>query len=373
MLPSAPDHEFRVLDAIGEDGPKLVELDDEGEALTNATDSPLRAVPLVVYQRPNPRLTTIAPTATGLTNFHVLVEDAQSGSPVSGVEVTAFNNFFAGTGDGGTTDTTGRVPLSLPGAVIDRLYAHAPPGYWSGFAQSLSISVGGVVTITIHPVDLAYPDAVRYYYANSKFQANSGIRVGILDTGVGPHPNLNIVAGRNTVTGELASDWQDPHGHGTHVAGLVGAQGTPPQGLRGMAPGVDLHAFRVFGKNRSDGATNYAILKALIFAVDEECDIVNLSLGGGPWDEIVQEAIADARNHGTLVVAAAGNDGRRPVNFPAAHVGATAVSAMGINAIFRRDHWMRALFNGHRTLGIRKNLLLLSPMLVRRSTLPLRA
>ena len=56
---------------------------------------------------------------------------------------------------------------------------------------------------------------------------------------------------------------------------------------------------------------------------------VNLSLGGGPWDEIVQEAIIDARNHGILIVAAAGNDGRGPVKFPAAYPRATAVSAVG--------------------------------------------
>ena len=328
-LPTVLGHEFQVLDTVSEDGPKLVELDEESEELTNAENSPLRAVPLVVYQRPNPKFTTIAPAATGLTTFDVLVEDALSKAPVSGVEVVVFGNFGAGTGAQGTTDASGRVSLSLYGAEIDRLFAYATPGYWGAFAQSVRISAGDPVRISVQPVDLTYIDAVRHYYAASNFQTNSGVKIGIIDTGVGPHAGLNVVAGQNTVTGEPASDWEDPHGHGTHVAGLVGAHGTPPTGLRGMAPGVDLHAFRVFGSNLTGGATNYAILKALFFAAEVECDIVNLSLGGGPWDEIVQEAIADARNHGMLVVAAAGNDRRRPVNFPAAHVGATAVSAMG--------------------------------------------
>ena len=334
MLPTASEREFQVLDTISEDGPKLVELDEESVDLTNAENSPLRAVPLVVYQQPNPKFATTVAAANGLTTFDVLVEDAVSGTPVSGVEVVAFSNFSASIGAQGTTDASGQASLSLHGAVIDRLYANPTPGYWGAFAQSLLIPAGGLVTISIQPVDLKYIDAVRHYYTASKFHTNSGVKIGIVDTGVGPHTDLNVVAGRNTVTGEPASDWQDPDGHGTHVAGLVGAQGTPPTGLRGMAPGVDLHAYRVFGSNLTDGATNYAILKALFFAAEDECDIVNLSLGGGPWDEIVQEAIADARNNGILVVAAAGNGGRRPVNFPAGHLGATAVSAMGHRHMF---------------------------------------
>ena len=333
-LTGAPEREFRVLDTIGENGPKLVELDEETEALTNAEGSHLRAVPLVVYPPPIPALNTISNAIVAITGVVVQIEDAQSHTPVSDAQVFAFDNFRAGTGDQGTTDSHGRVSLSLSGTTIDRLYVQAPPGYWGAFAQNFPISAGGTINIAIQPVDLNFVDAVRHFYGKSNFNPATDVKVGILDTGVGPHRDLNVIYGQNTVTGEPAPNWSDPHGHGTHVAGLVGAEGSAPNGLRGLAPGVKLHAFRVFGQSLADGATNYAILKAMIFAAESNCDIVNLSLGGGPWDEIVEEAIADARNQGILVIAAAGNDGRRPVNFPAAHVGATAVSAMGQRRMF---------------------------------------
>ena len=312
----------------------LVELDEEAQLLTNAAESPLRAVPLTVYQQPNPRLTVTGSLPAVHTAFDVSVQDAQSGKPVNGVEIVAFDNFSSRTGSRGVTDASGRVSLAIAGTAIDRLYASAPAGYWGALVQNLTVTPSGTITISVEPVDLTYTDAVRHYYGSSKFQASTGVKIGIIDTGVGPHHDLNIAMGQNTVTGEPANNWQDPSGHGTHVAGLVGSRGQPPRGLRGVAPGVELYVFRVFGQNQTDGATNYAILKALMFAADSECDIVNLSLGGGPWDEIVEEAIADARNQGILVIAAAGNDRRRPVNFPAAHVGATAVSAMGREGMF---------------------------------------
>src|SRR5262249_38715225 len=147
-------------------------------------------------------------------------------------------------------------------------------------------------------------------------------------TGCGPHADLNIVGARNTVTGELASETRDGGHHGTHVAGLVGARGVAVNGIRGVAPGVNLRSYRVFGAG-ANGASNYAILKAMIFAAMDQCDIINLSLGGGPANDIVKEAIEDAANQGMLVIIAAGNNYRSPVSYPAAYPLTTPVSAMG--------------------------------------------
>jgi subtilisin family serine protease len=68
----------------------------------------------------------------------------------------------------------------------------------------------------------------------------------------------------------------------------------------------------------------------MIFAVAHQCDIINLSLGtGSSPDPYFEEAIRDARNQGVLLVIAAGNDYRRPVQYPAAYPNALAVSALG--------------------------------------------
>ena len=75
-------------------------------------------------------------------------------------------------------------------------------------------------------------------------------------------------------------------------------------------------------------------MNAIDRAVIDGCQIINLSLGGGEADEGVRAAIGSALDRGTLVIAAAGNDNRGPVSYPAAWPAAIAVSAMGIKGTF---------------------------------------
>ena len=63
------------------------------------------------------------------------------------------------------------------------------------------------------------------------------------------------------------------------------------------------------------------------------CHLINLSLGGADADEAVRAAIGHALDSGTLVVAATGNDGRRPVAYPAAWPSSVAISAMGRKSV----------------------------------------
>ncbi|MEJ2718043.1 MAG: S8 family serine peptidase [Deltaproteobacteria bacterium] len=330
----ADGREIRVLDSVAENGPKLIEMDAAAASAVNSTRSPLRAYPLVEYDRPDPKPRLLGGSRAGLaaaTQVTMTVTNAQSGGAVAGAHIVAFTDFARRQGDEGRTDSTGRTLLNLSGGSIERLYCYPPDHYWSAYREALPIQP--TMALSLEPIDLTFTDCVRHYYANSRFTPDTGVLVGVIDTGVGPHPHLNLVGGRNTVTGEPRDDFADGDIHGTHVAGLIGANGAPPDGLRGVAPGVPIRSYRVFGAD-SSGATNYAILKAMILAANDGCDIINLSLGGGPFDDIVREAVVDARNNGMLVVVAAGNDGRKPVNYPAAYAGATAVSAMGIEGTF---------------------------------------
>jgi Subtilase family len=331
---SAPDYDVRLIDTTQHNGPRLVEITETTAAALN--DEPgLRAVPEVEYGRPNPVPQPLdgasAALAGSATPVLVKCIDATTGQGVAGVRVIAFTNFSTRTGDEGLTDATGNVTLQLASLTIDRLYAYAPAGYWGAFRSALVTTAP--ISLSLTPVDLGFVDAVRFYYGKSNFAASAGVTVGVLDTGVGPHNGINLVGGRNTVTGEPPDEYSDGAEHGTHVSGLIGSNGTPPTGLRGVAPGVAIRAYRVFGKGNA-GATNYAILKAMILASQDGCDIINLSLGGGPHDPIVEEAIADARDQGMLTVIAAGNDNRGVVSYPAAYAGATPVTAMGREGAF---------------------------------------
>ena len=193
------------------------------------------------------------------------------------------------------------------------------------------------MAIALRPIDLRAPDVLRRLYGDAPLAAGRGLTVGIVDTGVGDHPDLAVAGGANTVQGEKDGDWRDNGtGHGTHVAAIVAGRGIAARGVRGLAPGVRLRSYRVFGKG-AGGASNYAILKALDRAVAEGCDLVNMSLGGPVQDEATRSAILDARAQSTLVICAAGNDGRGPVAYPGAEQLALAVSAMGRKGTFPAD------------------------------------
>ena len=100
-----------------------------------------------------------------------------------------------------------------------------------------------------------------------------------------------------------------------------------------MAPGAEIRSYRAFGRNRGE-ATNFALAKALDAAVGDGCDIVNLSVGGGGPEPVVRAAIEEAQAAGVLVVAAAGNDDRGPVSFPANLADVVAASALGRTGTF---------------------------------------
>jgi subtilisin family serine protease len=129
---------------------------------------------------------------------------------------------------------------------VERLYVFPEKNCWGSLKRSVTLKSG--FTIGITPVDLSYIDALRFFYDNSADTAGNGLIVGVIDTGVGPHPDLQVAGGENTVEGENVQDYHG-NGAGPHVAGIIAARGVPPVGIRGLASGVLLRSYRVFGKN----------------------------------------------------------------------------------------------------------------------------
>jgi subtilisin len=232
------------------------------------------------------------------------------------------------------TNRKGEAALSLGAArrTLERIYVYPVLGFWSAMRKGFAAVSGAQIALA--PIQPAQPDVLRHFYGNADLGAGAGLTVGVIDTGIGPHPDLVVSGGRNTVVGEDPSDFVDNGAqHGTHVAGIIAARGTAPQGARGLAPGVRLRAYRVFGK-KSENASNYAIAKAVDAAVQDGCDLINMSLGGGKPDEVLRAAVEDARAGGSVVIVAAGNDNKSGVSFPASDSLALAVSAMGRKRTF---------------------------------------
>lgn len=122
---------------------------------------------------------------------------------------------------------------------------------------------------------------------------------------------------------------EDKNGHGTHVAGIVAADGGEDGlGLWGMAPAVELNIYKVC---RNDG-TCWAddVAAAIGYAVGKGADIVSMSLGGSKESGLVRDAVRGAYEKNVLLVASAGNAGpkRGTVTYPAAQAEVVAVGAI---------------------------------------------
>jgi subtilisin family serine protease len=143
----------------------------------------------------------------------------------------------------------------------------------------------------------------------------TGIRVAVVDTGIYNHPDLHIVANRSFVAGDL-SNTNDDYGHGTHVAGIIGGNGSSSGGkYRGIAPGVSLINARA---GDFEGLEDGAIISAIEWAVNDtanggaDADIISMSFGGGvpEYSDPMTLTISKAANdYGVILIASAGNSG----------------------------------------------------------------
>jgi len=101
----------------------------------------------------------------------------------------------------------------------------------------------------------------------------------------------------------------DMNGHGTHVAGILGAKGNNGKGISGVTWDVQMMPIRIFGKYRNQGAPADSIISAINYAVSIGATISNNSWGGGSYSQAMEQAIQNAANLGHLFIAAAGNGG----------------------------------------------------------------
>lgn len=161
-----------------------------------------------------------------------------------------------------------------------------------------------------------------------------GVTVAVIDTGVAceDHGNFHVlsdlagtecVPGWNFVNG--SSHANDDHGHGSHVAGTIAQTTNNAVGTAGIAYCARIMPVKVLSGSGSGTTANVA--DGIRWASDHGANVINLSLGGGGHSEVMEQAIQHARSNGTLVVCAAGNNGRY-VESPAMERGAFAVSAV---------------------------------------------
>ena len=158
-----------------------------------------------------------------------------------------------------------------------------------------------------------------------------GVRIGVIDSGISPHPDLadKLADGHNYIADAVdPDDTSDAYGHGTRVAGVIAA----------AAPEAEIVPLKI----TNSGSVNVTQLCSAIYGgIDEYgCDVLNLSLGVPYERDSLREAIEYAAEKGVIVVAATGNDGTGELYYPAAYagvIGVTAVDSSGTLSV-RSNH-----------------------------------
>ena len=218
----------------------------------------------------------------------------------------------------GVARNMGVTPSFTYGAALYGFAATIPVARLNGLARDPRvefISADGVVSMT----DQALPTGIDRIQADASSQSSgngsgsvSGVAVAILDTGIDPtHPDLNVAGGYNCANGR---SWADGNGHGTHVAGTVGAK-DDATGVVGVAPGVPLYAVRVLNNAGSGSWSSVACGIDWVTANASTLHIVaaNMSLSGSGSDgtcnsNALHQSICNSVNAGVTYVVAAGNE-----------------------------------------------------------------
>src|SRR5438105_5073365 len=167
-------------------------------------------------------------------------------------------------------------------------------------------------------------------------RGSSGVVVAVLDTGVDrTQPELKgaLVPGYDFANGD--SDPTDDNGHGTPVAGIIGARANNRAGVAGICWNCSVMPVKV--RDSKGSGLDSIIAAGIVWAVDHGARVLNLSLGGPGVADDLDNAIAYAVGKNAVVVAAAGNSGTTELNYPAASSSALSVAAT--NSADRRYPW----------------------------------
>ncbi|WP_099353767.1 S8 family peptidase [Fredinandcohnia onubensis] len=189
------------------------------------------------------------------------------------------------------------------------------------------MAIEGTATIqAVHQNQKWHYDMIKAPQAWTVTNGSSAVKIAVLDTGIDHnHPSLanfvNTSLGRTFVGGTT----MDVQGHGTHVAGTIASYGS----VSGVMQNATLIPVKVLGDDGSGSL--YGITQGILYAANIDADVINMSLGGGGYNQSMDEAVQTATSQGTIVVAASGNDGASSISYPAAYSSVIAVGSVTSN------------------------------------------
>jgi serine protease len=185
------------------------------------------------------------------------------------------------------------------------------------------------------------------------FSQGDGVTIALLDTGCAYADYQQYHQAPDLATARIRPGWDfvnndgypnDDNGHGTHVATTLASPVGDGIGTAGVAPACTIMPIKVLGADASGSYDNIA--GGIRYAADQGAQIINLSLNGTEPSAILQDAVQYATAKGCLIVAAAGNESRYGVGYPARYAPCIAVGATrfdGQLAAYSNRGWGLAL------------------------------
>ena len=189
----------------------------------------------------------------------------------------------------------------------------------------------------VEPSDEVIPWGVDRIDADLAWQYSTGekVRVAVIDTGIDiDHPDLqaNIHGGINTIYPDQGytdpDDFDDDHGHGTFVAGIIAADDNNI-GVIGVAPDAWLYGVKVLNSQGSGYISD--IIEGIEWCIDKDMQVINMSFGGSVDYPALHDACDAAWDHGCILVASEGPSGG--TWYPAAYSSVIAVAATDRNDV----------------------------------------
>jgi len=204
------------------------------------------------------------------------------------------------------------------------------PQAWDTATGSKSV----VVAVVDSGIDYTHQDLINNIVRNTGEVAANGID----DDGNG---FIDDVRGYDFVNDD--PDPMDVSGHGTHCAGIIGAQGNNARGVVGVNWNVGLLPVRVLSEEGEGTAADVAA--GVVYAVDRGASVINLSLGGPTFSQVLEDAIEYAKQRDVLVVIAAGNAGSDNDSIPTYPANSTKSNVLSVAASTSGD--TLALFSNY--------------------------
>lgn len=157
-------------------------------------------------------------------------------------------------------------------------------------------------------------------------EGQNKVKVAVLDSGVNFHEGIDVEQRVDLVDKKhISVNFEDPSGHGTGIAGMI--NGKKEQGeLSGVADNVALYSVKVLDQDNTTPVSR--LIEGIYWCIENEIDVINLSLGCSYDSEALAAAVQDAAKAGIILVAAAGNAGDdASLEYPAAYDDVIAVGA----------------------------------------------